>query len=344
MFRPVPRQPGKVAATVLHHQLITVEWSADGPQYVRPPWTGMVETLYMRLQATQERLPFRVRTTAQARTAAEVVGVREASLLGARAALHSWLTAPPPHVAPLIVDHTAVPHLIRQTDDEDARGLLRRLLQALARIDQQLSLTPVGAALGTGLPFEQCRILLFQMERDGQLHVYADHYRLKVLPAPTPVAALRDLPAPAFHALTRNPQLADLLEDRWNEAELLARTPAHRMALIAYGAVLEGALLAAVQDDPRVANIQVATPKERDSGKPKPFHDWTLTDLIQVAEQAGWLHRARGKLGHVVRDFRNYVHPREELRQQTSIDLGVVHVSREGVWFCVDDLVRARPQ
>ena len=62
---------------VLHHQLITVEWSADGPQYVRPPWTGMVETLYMRLQATQERLPFRVRTTAQARTAAEVVGVRE---------------------------------------------------------------------------------------------------------------------------------------------------------------------------------------------------------------------------------------------------------------------------
>lgn len=98
----------------------------------------------------------------------------------------------------------------------------------------------MGAALGTGLPFEQCRILLFQMERDGQLHVYADHYRLKVLPAPTPVAALRDLPAPAFHALTRNPQLADLLEDRWNEAELLARTPAHRMALIAYGAVLEG--------------------------------------------------------------------------------------------------------
>ena len=58
---------------------------------------------------------------------------------------------------------------------------------------------------------------------------------------------------------------------------------------------------------------------ERD-GKVKPFADWSLSELINVAHDVGVLKADVQKLSHGLRDFRNYIHPRQQVASGFSPD------------------------
>ena len=79
------------------------------------------------------------------------------------------------------------------------------------------------------------------------------------------------------------------------------------------GSVLEGVLLGAARHDPAKFNQAKATPKTK-NGSPKPFHDWSLAELIDVACEIDILQLDVKKFSHELRDFRNYIHPYEQMK------------------------------
>ena len=47
----------------------------------------------------------------------------------------------------------------------------------------------------------------------------------------------------------------------------------------------------------------------------KRFHDWSLTQLIDTAHDIGVIALDVKKFSHGLRDFRNYIHPYQQLAQ-----------------------------
>jgi len=78
------------------------------------------------------------------------------------------------------------------------------------------------------------------------------------------------------------------------------------------GSVLEAVLLGAAQNEPARFNRAMASPKLGD-GSVKRFHEWSLSQFIDVACEIGLLKPDVKKFSHGLRDFRNYIHPYEQM-------------------------------
>lgn len=102
---------------------------------------------------------------------------------------------------------------------------------------------------------------------------------------------------------------ADLLAQRWHEAVLCLKVGASLSAIAMMGSLLEGALLHIAMRHPDEANQTSAAP--RDGRKPRPWGQWRLNDLINVAVQAKWITVDLKDFSMVLRDYRNLLHPWE---------------------------------
>ena len=64
--------------------------------------------------------------------------------------------------------------------------------------------------------------------------------------------------------------------------------------------------------NPRSFNQAASAPKDKD-GKVRPFQDWSLAQFIDAAHSLGLLKLDVKKFGHALRDFRNYIHPYQQM-------------------------------
>ena len=103
-----------------------------------------------------------------------------------------------------------------------------------------------------------------------------------------------------------------IIEDRLNEARTAMGVGAYLSTIFLCGSVLEAVLLGAAQNEPERFNRASASPKAADGGV-KRFHDWSLAQFIDVACEAGLLKPDVKKFSHGLRDFRNYIHPYEQI-------------------------------
>ncbi|MDQ5979905.1 MAG: hypothetical protein QG602_2880, partial [Verrucomicrobiota bacterium] len=104
-----------------------------------------------------------------------------------------------------------------------------------------------------------------------------------------------------------------VLAARVKEAVECVAAGAPLSAIFMCGSILEGILLAVALKNPAEFNRASASPKQKDTGKVRPFHEWTLANLIDTAHEVGVLRLDVKKFGHAVRDFRNYIHPYEQM-------------------------------
>jgi len=102
-----------------------------------------------------------------------------------------------------------------------------------------------------------------------------------------------------------------IIESRLHEARTAMSAGAYLSTIFLCG-VLEAVLLGAVQQEPARFNQASASPKNAE-GRVKPFHQWNLAQLIDVACEAGLLKPDVKKFSHGLRDFRNYIHPYEQM-------------------------------
>lgn len=113
--------------------------------------------------------------------------------------------------------------------------------------------------------------------------------------------------------------VASIIESRLKEAQATMSAKAYLSTIFLCGSVLEAVLLGAAQKEPERFNRSSSCPKNTE-GKPKLFHDWTLSQLIDVSCEIGLLKPDVQKFSHGLRDFRNYIHPYEQMLSRFSLD------------------------
>lgn len=113
--------------------------------------------------------------------------------------------------------------------------------------------------------------------------------------------------------------VASIIENRLKEAQATMSAKAYLSTIFLCGSVLEAVLLGAAQKEPARFNRSPSCPKTTE-GKPKLFHDWTLSQLIDVSCEIGLLKPDVQKFSHGLRDFRNYIHPYAQMLSRFSPD------------------------
>jgi len=122
----------------------------------------------------------------------------------------------------------------------------------------------------------------------------------------------REYTVPNIQNLPIDRHAVPIIESRLAEARTALTAGAYLSVIFLCGSVLEGVLLGAAQNDPAKFNGAQSSPKTGD-GSVKKFHEWNLAQFIDTACEIGLLKPDVKKFGHGLRDFRNYIHPYEQM-------------------------------
>lgn len=114
-------------------------------------------------------------------------------------------------------------------------------------------------------------------------------------------------------SLGLDPQVTETVERRLKETADCVNHQSALAAVILIGGILEGILLGTALSYPEQFSKTSGAPRDKDTGKVFQFQKWTLSNLIDVATELGILKQDVKKFSHTVREFRNYIHPYEQL-------------------------------
>ncbi|MEJ3750088.1 hypothetical protein WEI85_43370 [Actinomycetes bacterium KLBMP 9797] len=125
-----------------------------------------------------------------------------------------------------------------------------------------------------------------------------------IRPYQPPSQQQQDEPDVVLHVtiadIVHDPELADVLQSRLDEARICHRNGAYASAIIMLGSLLEGILLDAL--------------KTRLQPTAKPLDKWMLNDLIETAHKHRWIQADVRGFASKLRDYRNLVHPNAQVR------------------------------
>lgn len=121
-------------------------------------------------------------------------------------------------------------------------------------------------------------------------------------------------------------QFEGVINQRLKEIEISLNSGASLAVIFLCGSTLEGLLLHLATQYPQKFNTALSAPKDKD-GKIKPLHEWTLDSLINVAHDTGFIKLDIKKYSHTLRDFRNYIHPRQQASQNFNPDKHTAEIS-----------------
>ena len=133
------------------------------------------------------------------------------------------------------------------------------------------------------------------------------------------------------------PALIPILESRIKEACTGLKDGLSLSVIFLCGSVLEGILLAVATQNPPKFNQATASPKDK-QGKVKPFQEWTLSNFIDVSCEIGILELDVKKFSHALRDFRNYIHPYEQMRSAFNPDKHTAEICMQVLKAAIADI------
>ena len=151
---------------------------------------------------------------------------------------------------------------------------------------------------------------------------------------------LKPLPPPDFVRIDLEPGVGVLLAQRWAEAERCLNAKAFLAGTIIMGSLLEGLLLGVMQRNPRQANQSPSAPKSPSTGAVKHFADWRLSEMIDVGHDVGWIDLDVKRFSHSLREFRNLIHPYEQMATRANPDEDTCKIS----WLVVQATVKSYAQ
>lgn len=129
----------------------------------------------------------------------------------------------------------------------------------------------------------------------------------------------REFRSVSIDKLGLDPVITDILKQRLEEIRRCLNARAPLAVIFLCGSTLEGILLGIACLQPKAFNQSRVSPKDP-TGKVKSFPDWTLSDLINVARDLSLVGEDVKKFSHALRDFRNYIHPYEQMSSKFNPD------------------------
>ena len=146
-------------------------------------------------------------------------------------------------------------------------------------------------------------------------------------------------PTPEFSRITSDPAWVKVFRSRWDEAERCVAAGSPLSAIVMLGSILEGALLATAKRFPKVALQVNGAPKDKKTGRVKPFDQWAFRELILVAEEAGWIGGEVRRMGDALRDYRNLIHPGQQVKNKEFPTQDSASVCHKAVAACLRTLI-----
>lgn len=134
----------------------------------------------------------------------------------------------------------------------------------------------------------------------------------------------------------------DVLNQRLIEIEKSIKTGASLSVIIMCGSVLEGLLLGVALKNKKEFNQSPSSPRDKETGKVLQFQNWTLNNLIDVAHNIGFLGLDVKKFSHSLRDFRNYIHPYQQMSSQFNPDIDTAKISWQVLKATINDLSKIK--
>ncbi len=129
-----------------------------------------------------------------------------------------------------------------------------------------------------------------------------------------------------------------VLQQRIVEVKQCLTAGASLSVIFLCGSILEGLLLGIATQHPKEFNQATSCPKNKDTGKPKQFHEWKLSEFIEVGYELGFLGLDVKKYSHSLRDFRNYIHPYEQLSSGFGPDKYTARISWQVLKAAMHDI------
>jgi len=119
--------------------------------------------------------------------------------------------------------------------------------------------------------------------------------------------------------------ITQVLTDRVNEARRCLESDLNLSLIFQLGSTLEGILLGVALKNQKEFMTNNSAPKDK-NGYIKKIYDWTLSDLIDVSYSTKRLKLDVKKFSHALRDFRNFIHPHEQVAQAFNPDENTAHI------------------
>lgn len=157
----------------------------------------------------------------------------------------------------------------------------------------------------------------WRLERDGAELRFKKLDKIEIQEPPAPkqeedAFLSREFKNVTFSGLGLEPTVVGVLEQRLKEIERCYTSRSPLAVILLAGSTLEGVLLGLATSYPKAFNSSSAAPKHAD-GKVKRFQDWSLSSFIDVARDLRLVEHDTHKFSHSRRDFRNYIHPFEQM-------------------------------
>jgi hypothetical protein len=134
--------------------------------------------------------------------------------------------------------------------------------------------------------------------------------------------------------------MKSVLNRRVEEISICLNAGAFLACIIMAGSLLEGLLIELGKKNIEF-NTSPSSPKNRDK-KVKKIHEWTLEELINVAYQSEFISADVKKFSSSLRDFRNYIHPQEQLKSQFHPDKHTATIAIQVLKAAIADMSNER--
>jgi len=213
--------------------------------------------------------------------------------------------------------------LSRRSDQAAIEQVLCRLADPL-EYDEPRQAQRVAQELNRFLALEGLKVTY----AGGRPHVVALPAAMIAPDAPAPVHLQREL-----GSFIQDPRLAAILRQRLDEVHTCREHGACLATIILLGSILEGALL-----DVATRFVEAAMRSSRAPADGRKVNRWSLSELIDVGHERGWIQSDVQRFSHVLRDYRNFVHPREQQKRDEFPDQDTVSVCWDVVIAALNDL------
>jgi hypothetical protein len=128
----------------------------------------------------------------------------------------------------------------------------------------------------------------------------------------------------------------DIMQQRLDEIHLCLNAKAPLAVIFLCGSTLEGLLYEVAAKNPQAYNRCVSAPQYK--GSVKPLADWTLENLIVTSKELNVVSEDVVKHAHAVKDFRNYIHPKQQLKDSFKPRMITAEIASKVLDAAISDL------
>ena len=131
-------------------------------------------------------------------------------------------------------------------------------------------------------------------------------------------------------------EILPAIEQRVEEIEKCLKTKIYLGAVFLVGSTLEGILFDLAKKNANKFCSAKSAPKSK--GITIPMDQWKLNSLIDVAFELGYLNLNTKKFSHDLKDFRNFMHPREQVKYAFNPDEHTAKICFQVLKSAIDDI------